>query len=166
MNLIENTIDWAKGEIFEATVMGIFGALILLCSFLFWKYGSTPNAKALVIPLLVVGLIPFIMGISGVINNKNRIPAYQQAWEQNQQEFIQAEKERVEGFDEIFKYSYPLAIILTIGGAILFFMLDSSTWKGISIAMMTMGLMAYVIDHFAAERAEIYLQHINQALQG
>lgn len=165
MDFIQHTVNWSKGEITEAIIMGIFGIIIVLSSVLLWKFGDTPYAKALVIPLFVVGIIPVIMGISGTISNKNRIPVYQNAWQQDKQGFIQAEKERVEGFDEIFKYSYPAAIILVIGGAILFFLLKSPTWKGISLAMMVMGLMAYFIDHFAAERAAIYLEHIKNALQ-
>lgn len=165
MNLIQHSIHWAKGEILEANIMAVFGAIIVLSSVLLWKYGNTPNSKALVIPLLIVGLIPVIMGISGAISNKNRITEYEIAWNKDPKAFIQAEKERVEGFDEIFKYTYPLAIILTIGGAILFFLIGSPIWKGISLAMMTMGLMAYFIDHFAAERAEIYLEHILHALK-
>ena len=166
MELIQHTINWAKGEILEAIIMGIFGALIVVCSLLLWKFGTTPNAKTLFIPLLIVGCIPLLSGISGVITNKNRIPEYEAAWQQDKQSFIMAEKERVEGFDAIFKYTYPGSLILVMGGAILFFLLGSPQWKAISLAMMVMGLMAYFIDHFAAERADIYLEHIKKALSG
>lgn len=149
----------------EAITMAIFGALIIACSTLLWKYGTTPYSKALIIPMLVVGLIPLIMGISGAISNKNRVSVYEDSWRQNGQQFILDEKIRVQGFDKIFRYSYPAAIILTIGGAILFFLVSSPNWKAISLAMMTMGLMAYFIDHFAAERAEIYLKHIERTLE-
>ena len=164
MELIQHTLNWVKGEIVEATIMAIFGAIIVACGVLCWTLGTTPHAKALTIPLLIVGCIPLFMGISGVITNKRSVPVYQAAWKQNQQQFILGEKARVEGFDQIFKYSYPAAIIFVIGGAILFFLLNSSHWKAISLAMMVMGLMAYFIDHFAAERAEIYLKHIEGAL--
>jgi glycerol uptake facilitator-like aquaporin len=164
MEFIQHTINWTKGEILEATIMAIFGAIIVICSVLFWKFGQTPYAKALVIPLLVVGFIPLFMGISGVITNKNRISLYEQTWQQNNYEFVKSEKKRVEGFDEIFKYSYPGAFILIVGGAILFFILSSPNWKAISLSLMVLGLMAYFIDHFAAERADIYLKHINTYL--
>ncbi|UTW62455.1 hypothetical protein KFE98_21040 [bacterium SCSIO 12741] len=165
MELIHHTVNWAKGEIVEAIVMAIIGAIVVLGGILFWKFGTTPYAKALVIPTLVVGLIPLVMGISGAFSNKSRIAVYEKAWQQNPKEFALNEKARVEGFDEIFKYSYPFAVIFTIGGAILFFLLGSPTWKAISLAMMTLGLMAYYIDHFAAERAQIYLEHIKAAIQ-
>lgn len=114
---------------------------------------------------MIVGFIPLFFGISGAISKNRSIPEYTALWEQNEQSFISAEKERVESFDKIFKYSYPAAIIFVIGGAILFFLVSSPNWKAISLAMMVLGLMAYFVDHFAAERAEIYLKEINKALK-
>lgn len=53
---------------------------------------------------------------------------------------------------------------MIIGGAILFFILKTSTGKAISLTMMCLGLMTYFIDHFAKERADMYLEYINSAL--
>ena len=79
MELIQHTLNWVKGEIVEATIMAIFGALIVTCGVLCWKFGNTPHAKALTIPLLIVGSIPLFMGVSGVITNKKSIPVYREA---------------------------------------------------------------------------------------
>lgn len=165
MEFIIHTINWAKGEITEAIISGIIGLLIIIGALLFWKFGNTPNAKAMVIPLIVVGLIPLVASISGVYTNKNRIIEYSKQYDSNPQAFVLSEKERVEGFDNIFKYSYPAAIIMVIGGAILFFVLKSPNWKAISLALMIMGLMAYFIDFFAAERAKNYLEKINDSIE-
>lgn len=165
MEFIQHTTNWVNGEILEAVITIIIGLLIITSSVLFWKFGTTPYAKSLVIPLLIVGLIPFINGVFSVNTNKNRLLEYRQAWQENEQQFILSEKERVQGFDNIFKYSYPFAIIMVTGGAILFFLLKSPMGKAISLAMMTLGLMAYFIDHFAKERADIYLQHIEKRLK-
>jgi hypothetical protein len=118
----------------------------------------------LVIPLLIVGSIPFVNGIASVAMNKNRLPVYEQSWQENRQQFILSEQQRVKGFGDIFKYSYPFAMIMTIGGAMLFFWFKSPNGKAISLAMMIIGLMAYFIDHFASERADIYLEHIEKYL--
>ena len=161
---IHHTTNWLKGEILESIITSCIGLIILIGSLLFWKYGNTPYARALIIPLFVVGIIPFIMGISGAISNYRKIPVYEQQWQQDNKSFIKNEKERVEGFDNIFKYTYPMAIILVIGGAILFFLVYSPTFKAISLTMMLLGLMTYFIDHFAAERAEIYYQYVQKEI--
>lgn len=165
MEFINYTIKWIEGEILEAIITSVFGAIIVICGLLFWKFGTTLNAKSLIIPLIIIGLIPLVNGVFGALNNKSRISTYKIHWKQNKEEFVKAEHKRVKSFDDIFKYTYPLAIVLTIGGAILFFLVNSSNWKAISLAMITLGLMTYYIDHFAAERAEIYLKQIEQELQ-
>ncbi|GEM_PF-345572 len=160
MDLIYHTINWLKGEILESLITGLVGLLITVAALLFWRYGNTPYGRALIIPLLVVGVIPFIMGISGAVSNYNKIAVYQKQCEQDREHFTVSEKNRVERFDNIFRYTYPMAIILVTGGAILFFILRSPTFKAISLAMMLLGVMTYFIDHFAKERADIYYQHI------
>ena len=57
MEFINYTLNWTKGEIFEATIIAVFGILTLILGIAFWKLGETLNAKALLIPLIVVGLI-------------------------------------------------------------------------------------------------------------
>lgn len=57
MNLIDYTTNWIKGELFEAKLIVAFGILTLIAGFLFWKTGTTPNAKALFIPFIMVGAI-------------------------------------------------------------------------------------------------------------
>lgn len=164
MELIQHTNNWIKGEITESIITASIGLLVLIGSFLFWKFGNTPYARALIVPLFVVGIIPLVMGISGTYSNYKSIPVYEQSWKTDKQQFIKSEKQRVEGFDNIFKYTYPMAIMLVVAGAIMFFVLGSANWKAISLAMMTMGLMAYYIDHFAKERADIYYEFIRQEL--
>lgn len=165
MELIEHTINWCKGEILESSITGIAGLLILISGILFWKFGGTAYAKALVLPLVIVGLFITATGSFGVFSNKARINTFQQEYQKDPVSFIQSEKERVEGFDNIFKYSYPAAIILVIAGAILFFLFKSPNIKAISLTLMLLGLMAYFIDFFAAERADIYYKEILNAIE-
>lgn len=164
MELIEHTINWSKGEILESTITGIGGLLLLVSGIIFWKFGDTANAKALVLPLVIVGLLIIAAGSFGVASNKAKINRFQQEYQKNPFSFVQSEKERVEGFDNIFKYSYPGAIILVIAGAILFFLFQSPNIKAISLTLMLLGLIAYFIDFFAAERAEIYYHEILKAV--
>jgi hypothetical protein len=79
MDLIQHTLQWTKGEILEATIVGVFGVTVITCGALFWTLGNTPNGKAMVIPLLVVGLFYTIASVSGVIRNNQRMQQYQAA---------------------------------------------------------------------------------------
>ena len=73
MDFYQNTQDWLKGELFEGTILLISGIILLIISLILWKFGSTPNAKALIIPIMVVGLL-FILGVGGfMVSNQKRI---------------------------------------------------------------------------------------------
>jgi hypothetical protein len=160
MNFFQHTINWLRGEILEASIMAGFGFFSLISGILFKKIGSTPYSKAMFIPLVVVGVILLFGGVYGVVSNRSKLSTYSRAWHNDNQTFVLKEKERVEGFDDIFKYSYPFAISFVISGSILFFLVSSPTWKSISLSMMILGMSAYIIDHFAAERASIYYENI------
>ncbi|WP_196892439.1 hypothetical protein [Aureivirga marina] len=164
MSFIEHTINWTKGEIFEAMITGFGGILLLIFAFCFWKFGNTPNAKAMIIPLLLIGLLLSSAGGYNIYSNKNRIVEYQNQFKENPEKFIKAEKERVESFDTIFNYTFPFALIATILGAVLFFFFENSTIRAISFASILLGLLTYLIDFFAKERADIYFKAILEYL--
>ena len=52
MEFINHTIDWCKGEIFEGRMILLLGIFVLAVSLVYWKFGSTPQAMA----LLLLGL--------------------------------------------------------------------------------------------------------------
>ena len=64
MEFIQHTINWVRGEILESVVFGAFGFITLIISIVFWRFGKTPSAKGMIIPLLVIGLFYFIAGQS------------------------------------------------------------------------------------------------------
>jgi hypothetical protein len=39
-----------KEELFEGKIIAIVSLAILLSSFIFWKFGTAPNSRAIVIP--------------------------------------------------------------------------------------------------------------------
>ena len=63
--------------------------------------GNTPNAKALLFPLLITGLMFSIMGGGMMYNNPKRIVEFQEAYEENAIEFIKSEKERTDEFYQL-----------------------------------------------------------------
>jgi len=83
MKLIEYSTQWAKGEMFEGMCIAVLGILTLVCTVIIWKYGTTINAKALVIPTLVIGLLFMAMGSFMVYSNNNRIAEFEKAYQPN-----------------------------------------------------------------------------------
>jgi hypothetical protein len=95
MDIIQYTINWVKGEIFEANIIGVFGLMTIICSLLFWIFGANLNSKAVIIHFLLVGIFFLITAISGIVNNKMRVIEYTDAYQRNKVELVFNEKKEL-----------------------------------------------------------------------
>ena len=164
MNFYQYTQNWLKGELFEGTIILITGIVLIIIALLFWKFGSTPNAKSLIIPVLVVGLL-FSLGIgSMMISNQKRIAQFEEAYQDNPKAFILSEKQRVEDFQVLYKYSVGFAAISFLLTIIAFGFFENRIFQSICIALMIISVSLIIIDHFSKERAAIYYIEILKAL--
>jgi NhaP-type Na+/H+ and K+/H+ antiporter len=164
MKLIEYTTQWAKGEIFEGMCIAVLGVLTLVCTVLIWKYGTTINAKALVTPSLVIGLLFSAMGSFMMYSNNNRIAEFENAYQANPIEFTQAEKTRVEAFQILYPISLAISTISFLLTILAFSLSENPTFHAIGIALSVVGLALVVIDYFSKERGLIYYDHIQNYL--
>ena len=164
MNLFNGTSAWIKGEIFEAILILAFGVVIILSGVMFWKFGTTPNSKALVIPLVVTGIVYSALGGSMYISNHKRLSAYQLNYDKNKLVFIQAEKERVESFQYMYTISKIVATIFFTCTLIIFWLSENPTLRGWGIGLAIFAISGLVVDYFSQERAENYYQAIVEAL--
>ncbi len=160
MDFIPYTLQWIKGEIFEAAIFGSFGLVTIIAAVTFWKFGETPNAKAMLIPLIVAGILLSGAGASGVVNNQKRIPKFEKAYIESPMAFIQDEKERVEGFQYLYTMTLIIASILFIVAIGFFWFSDNHILQAIGIALILLGLTGLTIDYFSKERADIYYEKI------
>lgn len=164
MDLIQHTISWIKGELFEAKLIVAFGLLTIIAGFLFWKIGTTPNARALFIPLLVVGAIYTSIGGGMLYSNPKRMIALPQSYQQDKVAFAQLEKKRVDDFQYGYKVSKIVATIFFLLTLLIFWTTKNPTWMGIGIALTYFGLAGLVVDYFSQERADVYYNSILKAL--
>lgn len=160
MAFIHHTAEWIKGEIFEATLFGAFGLAVCLGALLFWKFGETPNSKAVVIPFVIVGLFFAATAVGNIASNKNRLENYEQAFRNDQKSFVLSEKKRVEEFQYLYKMTIGIAAVsfaLAIGS---FLFTRHSTLQAIGLALVLFGLTGLIIDFFSKERANTYYKSI------
>jgi MFS family permease len=160
MEFYQHTQNWLKGEFFEGTIILISGIVLIIISLLFWKLGTTPNAKSLILPILIVGLL-FTLGIGSMMaSNQKRTTSFEKSYRENPKEFIESEKQRVEDFQVLYKYSVGFAAISFLLTIIAFGFMDNRIFQSICIALMVVSVSLIIIDHFSKERAKIYYQHI------
>ncbi|MEX1132985.1 MAG: hypothetical protein WEC15_07160 [Flavobacteriales bacterium] len=164
MELIQHTIAWCKGEIFEGRIVLFVGLLVALAAFGFWKFGETPYARAAVLPVAVLAALMMVAGASMSVNNTRRIQAYTEAHTADPHAFAQAERERTDDFIAW----YPRTRWIFLGVALVGMLLmtyGSPLWRSIGMVLIGGALGVYVIDHFSEERALVYHGHILKALK-
>lgn len=165
MDFIQHTLNWTRGEILESSIFGLFGLTCLFISAAFWKFGSTPGARALIIPLLVIGLLYAAVGSFGIYNNTQRLTKFTEAHEADPEGFLQREKDRVEGFMKWYFYTFGTGTIMILGGLGIFLFVGGPRPRGIGLALILMGLSFLCIDFFSEERAVTYQQEIVKAIK-
>jgi len=165
MNFFNNTSAWIKGELFEASLILSFGVITLISGFLFWKIGTTPNAKALLMPLAISGVIYAGIGGGMLVSNNKRIAEFSRSYQHDNKAFIKSEKKRVEDFQYGYTVSKIVAAVFFTVTLLLFWFTKSPTWQGVAIGLSYFGLAGLIIDYFSKERADIYFQTILEALK-
>ena len=88
MNYFEHTANYYKGESFIGWVAIILGVSLLLLTFFFWKNNHYAAAKALVIPILIVGLFWSIAGGISIVRNPIKSKKALIEYNNNSEEFI------------------------------------------------------------------------------
>jgi hypothetical protein len=164
MTFFKHTEDWFKGEAFEAGMLMTFGILLVILALYFWKFGHTATARVLVIPFLVVGLFWGIAAGIGTYRNTRRIEEYRAEHEKAPTEFVQSEKERVEGF---LGWYHPLLIgwsTLIIAGLALFNFWGGNLGRAVGLAVIFFGVAGLMVDHTSEHNARAYLAEIERAL--
>ena len=164
MKLIEYTTQWAKGEMFEGLCISILGVLTLVSTLLIWKYGTTVNAKALITPSLVLGLLFTAMGSFMIYSNNKRITEFEAAYQSNPKEYAQVEKTRVEAFQVMYPASLAISTVCFLVTLLAFVFSKSPTFQAIGIALSVFGVALIIIDYFSKERGQIYYEHIKNYL--
>ena len=158
--MIQHTIDWYNGEIFEAKFIAGFGIALIVIAFLFNFLGNTSGAKAVFYPLIVTGVIFIGIGAPMAINNAKKLETIQVEYEKDKIQFQQDEIKRVEGF----QYLYPMSIVISLISFLvalgLLYFVKNIHWQSIAISLILFGTAFAIIDYFSKERANIYYEHL------
>jgi len=165
MEFIEHTFAWCRGEIFEGRMLALFGVAVVGLALSFWRLGSTPAARAMFVPLLVVGALALLVGLTMSFNNQVRINTYSAAFSENPDEFVQAERERTEAFIKWYPYTmYSFSVVVILGLGV-FLWQPTPLGRAIGLATVLLGLCVLFLDHFSEERAESYHAQIIEELE-
>ncbi|HEY9047890.1 MAG TPA: hypothetical protein VIN08_18410 [Ohtaekwangia sp.] len=165
MNFFHHSSTWIKGELLEAILIASFGILTMVSGFLFWKLGTTPNSKALLIPLSVTGIIYSAIGVSMLVSNNKRLVSFEKSYRQDERAFVLSEQKRVEGFQYGYTISKIVASVFFPLTLLLFWWSKSPQVQGWGIGLALFALAGLVVDYFSQERADTYYRAILEVLR-
>ena len=154
--MLQNTIDWYGGEILEAKFFIAFGVFLLCSTVLLYIYGNPSSAKALIIPLIVIGILIALLGFGGVYSNSHKIVEVEQSFKQNQKEFVEAEISRVEGLNYYRPLSIAISLLCFLFAIGILYFVKNIQWQAIAIALILFGSAFTTVNYFANERTITY----------
>ncbi len=160
MDIMQNTIDWYNGEIFEGKFILAFGLFLILTALLFYFLGNTQAAKALLIPMLVIGIFFSITGANMIRSNGKQKQEVAKKYEQSPKEFINAEIKRVDDFQYLYPMSIAISLACFLIAIALLYFTQNVNLKAIAISLILFGMAFAVIDYFSKERATIYYEQL------
>jgi len=160
MEFIDHTVAWSKGEDLETILMTVAGVMTLGLAGAFWFFGTTPGAKAIVLPLAAIAAILIAFGIGTLIGSPARLDALIQAWQADPQAFVTAEKARVEGFVSLYRGTIIGAAIACAIAVLIFTLSLNLHLRSIAIALVLLSALGLIVDYFSKERADTYYRAI------
>lgn len=164
MDLIRYSIGWVRGEIVEMTLIAVAGAVLVAAGVAFSRLGATPLARALLVPLVALGVFYGAIGVAGYVTNQRRIPAFEAAYREDPAAFARAEKARVEGFQYMYTITNVLApASFAVAVALFWWTLDPRA-RAAGLSLVVFGLLGLFIDGFSKERADLYYASVLAAL--
>lgn len=166
MPFIDHAVAWLRGEIFEAWMLIVWGASLLIMAGLFWFFARTHTMQSLFLPFAIVGLLWGAAGAGSLYSNTNRIARYEQAHEADPQAFLEAERKHVDGFIWAYRdllIAWSVAILL---GLAAFMLWGGSIGRAVGLGLILFGTGGLMVDHTSEHNALEYDAQINRALKG
>lgn len=166
MDFIDYTLNWCKGEIFEGRMLALFGVIVLIVAVLYWVFGNTSFAKAMIIPFLVLGFFCASGGMGVVYTNQQRIVTFEKQFHTDEAGFIKAEQERIESFLKRYPATMWGMAATILVGLCCFLLWAGPYGRAVGLAIILFGFSTLFLDHFSEERARNYLHVIVNYLPG
>lgn len=157
MDILKTAIEWAKAELISTPFFMLFGLVFMAASIGFWQMGKTDMARAYIIPTLVAGILLLTIGLGLFFTNKSRILKFETAYNADASAFVTSEIIRAEATLKEYKtIVFKVIPIIIIVSALLIILINTPTWRAISITMIAMLIVILLVDGTAYARIDNY----------
>lgn len=164
MAFFEHTVNWFKGESFEAGMLLLWGVMLIVMAAYFWKFGHSVTGRALIVPFLVVGLFWGVAAGIGLVRNTYRVDNFHVEYQKDTSTFVANEKKRVEGFIGWYRYLLIGWSVLILIGLAIFMFWGGNHGRAIGLGVILFAVAGLLVDHTSEHNAHTYYSEINKAL--
>jgi hypothetical protein len=161
MSFFRHTANWIQGEIFEAQMLALWGAALIIMGAFFWKFGLVSTTRALIAPFLVAGLFWGAAGTYSLINNTQRMSTLQVQHDTNPTEFVAQEQQRVTTFSKWYHYLLITWSLFILVGLALFMLIGGDGWRAAGVGLILFGISGLLVDHTSEQNAHSYSARIS-----
>lgn len=163
MDIINYSLDWARGEVFSAKIIALISVFVLLCASGFYFWGRTSMARAYWLPLAASGVFLVVVACGLYFANQPHITAFQQQYDDNPELFVKSELERTAKSDSdlttiVFRI-LPVIIVVCALGAMF---ITKTGWRAWFIVLMMLCAFLMAVDSNTRARNAEY----HELLQG
>jgi hypothetical protein len=160
-------IQYFNGEKAESYIFLIAGLLGLGLSLYLLLIKSSPFWKGFAIPCILVSILEIIVAVTLIYRSPKDIIRVEQ-YIKNEPDKIKTEEiprmEKVMKNFVVFRYS-EIALILV--GIILYLTFQQHIfWKGLGLGLFLQASIVLLLDYFAEKRGLLYLEYLNNLLNG
>jgi hypothetical protein len=163
MDLLLDMETYFKGERDLAIIILPFSLAMFALSYYLWLHYKGAFAQAFMVTSLVLGLGLFIAGTVMMIKGNVDLGKNTASIQTDEQAFVSAETERVQGMNKVLwpalKIAWSVLIVLSL---LVIILINSPVLKGIALALLLGASIFLVVDILAEQRALIYEQKLKE----
>ena len=162
MEIINYSIEWARGEVFSSKIIALISVLMLLSAAGFYYWGKTPMARAYWMPLAVAGVFLVVVAGGLFFANHPRIDKFQEQYKADALLFVKSELERTAKSDHDLNLIVYLVlpIMVIVCSALVIGFTHSIHARAWLIVMMLLGSFLMIIDSNTKARNAEYRNHL------
>lgn len=161
--------SYFRGEKQESLLFLVLGVSAIILSAIYFFFLSERFYKGAAIPLVLIGVLLAVVGISVYNRSDGDRDRNVRAFEQNSSQLKLQEVPRMEKVMRSFViYRYTEIFLLLAGAGIyLYFIRDfeNDYWRGFGMALAIMALLALIADYFAEKRGRKYLEGLKDFVE-
>lgn len=147
MEIINYSIDWARGEVFSARVTALISVFVLLCAAGFFFRGKTSMARAYRLPPALSGVFPVVVAGGLYYANHPHITSFQEQYRENPEQFVKSEPERTAKSDsDLTMIVFRILPVIVIACAIGAMFITKTPWRAWFIVLMMPGAFLMAVD--------------------